>query len=81
MTRAALIERAEELILDAEDKRDEVEATEPQRAYLAHAVIDDLVRAHVELTSGRFTKHREMKVAAYLTRALLMAEALRRPVC
>lgn len=81
-TRDMLIERAEELIIDAEDKRDEIERTQPARVCLARAIIEDLVRAHVELTSNpRFTSTVEMKVASYMTRAKILSEALARPVC
>lgn len=81
MTRARMLLDAQELIIEAEAMRDRVMKVDPSRVYLARAVVDDTVRAYVEMESAsRITAKVRTRAFAYLQRAKLLTDALNAPI-
>lgn len=81
MTKAKILEGAEELILEAEEMRDRLERSDPARVPTAQKVIQDAIMAYVLMQqSKRLTPKIRGQVAALYQRALTMSESLRAPL-
>lgn len=81
MTRAQLLAFAEGLVLDADDQRRYIEATQPAREPLARLILDDAVKVYFLIESCRkLCQRRKMEIKSRLVRADLLTQALRTPV-
>lgn len=68
---------AEGLVIDAVEMRERIKATRPESLPIAQAVVDDSVRVYALAEAvERHTPESRMRMAALLTRALVLSEAL-----
>ncbi len=78
MTRGQLLERAEDLLVDARDKRNRIARKWPERLPTAQLMVDDVARAYSLIESYRKppSGRRMLEIESRLTRACLLSEAL-----
>lgn len=77
ISRASLLADAEALVADAADMQRRIAEVRPDSNALAQQVVDDTARAYWLIESSRLGAGEMTEIAARLTRALLVSEALR----
>lgn len=78
---ADMLERATELVVDARETYNMIEAYEPDRLPIAQQMLDDTVRVYTLIESSqRLSRKASLEVEARLVRADLLARALQGPV-
>lgn len=77
INRETMLADAEALMCDAADMQRRIAATRPESLPLVQQVIDDTARAYWLIESSRLGAGELTEIAARLTRALLLSEALR----
>ena len=77
ITRAQMLADAEVLMCDVADMQERIAKVRPESMPLVQQVVDDTARAYWLIESSPLRSRDYTEIAARLTRAMLLAEALR----